>query len=114
MDRAKLAACALFCAAVVDQAAANAVHEQLAALTEDQRRGVLMRMMQREGEQCGAVTITFYQGRAKDGSAFWNLSCRPGVDWQVMFGGADGQDVKLLKCESVRLLRTRPCFQRFR
>ena len=95
-------------------AVANPVHDQMAALSQEARHDVLQRMMAREGHQCGQVVASFFQGSSSDGSAFWSLSCRPGVDWQLMLGGAAGTNIKILKCETVGRLGSRPCFQRFR
>lgn len=95
-------------------AQANELHNKISALTDEQRQAVFVRMMQREGEACGDVTRTFFQGRASGGAAFWSFSCRPGKDWQVVFAGSDGTQIKLLDCKTLARVGAPKCFERFK
>lgn len=95
-------------------AAANPVHDQLAALSEGQRREILQRMLQREGERCGQVTAAYFQGKSSDGTAFWSVACRPGKDWQIAFAGRNGQDIRRVDCEMIKKLKAPACFAQFK
>lgn len=108
----------LICVAVLSciwlAAWANPVHDQFSALTEEQRANILQRQMAREQLPCKAVTRTFFQGKAKDGSAFWSFSCRDGADWQIMFGGASGTDMRIANCKTIAAVSGGRCFTKFR
>jgi hypothetical protein len=92
---------------------ANEVHRQLAALTEEQRQGVLARLLTREGERCPAVTRTFHQGMSKDGASFWSVSCSSEKDWQITFGPAPA-NVRFLDCSTVKRVNGAGCFQKWK
>jgi hypothetical protein len=92
---------------------ANPVSDQVSALTEDQRRAVFARLFQREGEQCSSVSRAFYQGRAKDGSAFWSVACAGGKDWQVMIRDTPSGDMSILDCAVLKAVGGGRCFKKF-
>jgi hypothetical protein len=93
---------------------ANQIHDQVAALSEEQRQGVLGRMLVREGETCPSVSRTFYQGSSRDRAAFWSVSCNGGKDWQIMIKDDPRGDIKILDCATMKALKGPACFTRFK
>lgn len=109
--------CRGFCAAAVLLVAAapraNPVSDQVSALSEDQRRAVFAKLFQREGERCPSVNRAFYQGRARDGSAFWSVACAGGKDWQVMIRDTPSGDMRILDCAVLKAVGGGRCFKKF-
>ena len=94
--------------------AANQIHDQVANLTEDRRQVLFSRMLQSSGENCSAVSRTFYQGSSRDGSAFWSVTCVGGVDWQVMIKNTARGDTRVLECSVLRAVGGGQCFTRLK
>jgi len=93
---------------------ANQINDQVVALTESQRQTILARIMEREGEKCPSINRTFFQGKSKDGAAFWSVSCTGGKDWQIMIKNTAQGDIKILDCRALKAVGGGTCFSVFK
>jgi hypothetical protein len=93
-------------------ALASGVNDQVLSLSETRRHEVFAKLISRSGERCSSVSRAFYQGSASDGAAFWSLSCRGGIEWQVMLK-PDGS-TRLLECKVLKAVNGGTCFTKFK
>jgi hypothetical protein len=94
-------------------ALSNPTHQRLKGMSSAKRNEVWTILFRDGGEKCGTVTESFYQGSyKKDGSAFWNIRCSRGPDYQVMIENDAGGSTKILECAIVKLLHGE-CFKTF-
>jgi hypothetical protein len=95
------------------EAVTNPTNQRLMSLPEAKRNEVWTLMFRGSNERCGTVTKSFYQGSYEEtGSAFWNIRCSNGPDYQVMIENDAEGSTKILECAIVKLLHGE-CFKTF-
>lgn len=92
--------------------AATAGAAAVRAGVDAQRATTLRTNVVQAGEECPAVTRTFFQGtNPNDGAEYWNVSCGTGGDYAVVTRA--GQDAQVMRCEAARGITGVDCFTAF-
>lgn len=100
--------------AVAHGAFANRAHDQISAMSEDQRRNVLALFLSKSGEKCNAVSRTFYQGSDRRGNAFWNAACVGGESFVIQVNNDSGGSTRILSCKVLKAVNGGTCFTKFK
>lgn len=95
-------------------ASANPAHDQLSAMSEQQRQSVLAELLVKSGERCSSVTKTFYQGSDKKGNAFWNASCAKGDSFVIELNNDATGSTRILSCKVLKAVNAGTCFTKFK
>ena len=95
-------------------ASANPAHDQLSAMSEQQRQSVLAAFLVKSGERCSSVTKTFYQGRDKKGNAFWNAACAKGDSFVIQVNNDATGSTRILSCKVLKAVNGGTCFTKFK
>lgn len=93
---------------------ANPAHEQLSAMSEEQRRSVLAAFLIKSGEQCTSVSKTFFQGSDKEGNAVWNAACAGGASFVVQVNNNATGSTRILNCKVLKPVSGGTCFTKFK
>jgi hypothetical protein len=93
---------------------ATETSNQVAALSEEKRQVLFAKLMKREGKRCPRVNKTFFQGRSKDGNAYWSIACTGGKDWQIVIKNASEGEMTTLDCAFLKAVGGDRCFTRIR
>lgn len=106
---------AAVCAALLLTVAAHAnpAHDQLSAMSEQQRRSFLASYLTKSGENCSSASKTFYQGSDKKGNAFWNVACTGGADYLIQINNDAGGSSRVLNCKVLKAVNAGTCFTKF-
>lgn len=95
------------------QAFANAVNDQISALSESQRSALFVKLLVKEDAACATVSRTFYRGSDKSGSAYWSAQCRSNKAYQVQIAPNATGSTTLLDCAVAKSLGIN-CFGKFK
>ena len=95
-------------------ASANPAHDQLSAMSEQQRQSVLAAFLVKSGERCSSVTKTFYQGSDKKGNAFWNAACAKGDSFVIQVNNDATGSTRILSCKVLKAVNGGTCFTKFK
>lgn len=95
-------------------ASANPAHDQISAMSEQQRRSVLAAFLVKSGERCSSVTKTFYQGSDKKGNAFWNAACANGDSFVIQVNNDATGSTRILSCKVLEAVNGGTCFTKFK
>jgi hypothetical protein len=93
---------------------ASPTSDLVAALSEEKRQILFAKLMKREGKRCPVVNKTFSQGKSKDGTAFWSISCTGGKDWQIVIKNASEGEMTTLDCAFLKAVGGDRCFTKIR
>jgi hypothetical protein len=105
-----VAACLL---ALAPPAFTNEGHQRLLRLDESDRGVLLAALLRQSGEDCPRATRTFFQGRARDGSVFWNAACSNGKAYVVRIADDAGGSTVILNCDVLKVSSEAVCFKTF-
>lgn len=98
---------------VAGAAIANPAHDELIALSEPKRAAMLAKLLQASGEQqCSSVTRTFFQGRDRDGNAYWNVVCAEGPSYSIRVDNNATGSTRITDCGVLKRVGA-PCFKSF-
>jgi hypothetical protein len=86
----------------------NLANERLATSSAAKRRETLRSVIASAGDPCPGVERTFFNGSAKDGSAFWSVACSNGRSYMVSIAADAGGSTKVLDCAIAS-----ECFKKF-
>ena len=107
-----LAACSNAAPETPLEDAATAGAAAIRAGVDAQRATTLRTNVVSAGQDCPAVTLTFFQGTdANDGTEYWNVTCGASGDYAILTKA--GEDPRVMGCAAARDATGVDCFTAF-
>jgi hypothetical protein len=90
---------------------ASPLHDQVSAMSDSGKRGLIGMLVRQSGQACPAVRRTFFQGRVDKQHPVWNVACNSRDEYALVFYEDAANSTRVLKCAQLKAtLGTPKCF----